>query len=44
VLQQGVHFRRLGTSPKSPMQWLENEVEATLVTFAAQPEVLEVIN
>jgi len=25
------------------MQWLENEVEATLVSFAAQPEVLEVI-
>ena len=43
VLQQGVHFRRLGTSPKSPMQWLENEVEATLVSFAAQPEVLEAI-
>jgi hypothetical protein len=43
VLKQGIHYRRLGTSSKSPMQWLEAEVEATLMTFAAQPEALEVI-
>ncbi len=43
VLKQGIHYRRLGTNPKSPMQWLEPEVEATLMTFAAQPEALEVI-
>jgi hypothetical protein len=43
ALKQGVHYRRLGVSHKSPMQWLESEVEATLMTLCAQPEALEVI-
>ena len=44
VLKQGIHYRRLGVSSKSPMQWLEAEVEAALLTIASEPEALEVIN